>query len=149
LNKKHQYAAKKEICRFVRIVGGFVMIGSFNPKSPTFCLQQATPELKTFTDWYASLYACLCRYQFAKATNLATLSYNFCFGVFLSFFFLFQTMESSTYIISLGGRPFHPSISSSVHPSSSSRKKKMMGDFTVSEGHGYPLVDYNFSHGML
>jgi hypothetical protein len=32
----------------------------------------------------------------------------------------------STYIISLGGRPFHPSVPSSVHPSSSSRKKKMM-----------------------
>jgi hypothetical protein len=26
----------------------------------------------------------------------------------------------------LGGRPFHPSVPSSVHPSSSSRKKKMM-----------------------
>ncbi len=51
---------------------------------------------------------------------------------------------SVDYIISLGGRPFHPSVpssvSSSIHPSSSSRKKKMMGDFTVSEGHGYPLV---------
>jgi hypothetical protein len=41
----------------------------------------------------------------------------------------------------LGGRPFHPSVPSSIHPSSSSPKKKtMMGDFTVSEGHGYPLV---------
>jgi hypothetical protein len=45
-----------------------------------------------------------------------------------------------TAIISLGGRPFHPSVLSSIHPSSSSRKKKMMGDFRVSEGHGYPLV---------
>jgi hypothetical protein len=26
----------------------------------------------------------------------------------------------------LFGRPFHPSVSSSIHPSSSSRKKKMM-----------------------
>jgi hypothetical protein len=26
----------------------------------------------------------------------------------------------------LGGRPFHPSVLSSIHPSSSSRKKKMM-----------------------
>jgi hypothetical protein len=26
----------------------------------------------------------------------------------------------------LGGRPFHPSVPSSIHPSSSSRKKKMM-----------------------
>jgi hypothetical protein len=39
---------------------------------------------------------------------------------------------SSTYIISLvlsgcdsGGRPFHPSVPSSIHPSSSSRKKEM------------------------
>jgi len=31
----------------------------------------------------------------------------------------------STYIISLGGRPFHPSVPSSVHPSSLSRKKIM------------------------
>jgi hypothetical protein len=28
--------------------------------------------------------------------------------------------------LSDGGRPFHPSILSSIHPSSSSRKKKMM-----------------------
>ncbi len=50
----------------------------------------------------------------------------------------------SSYIISSSGCPFHPSIPSSVpssiHPSSSSQKKKMMADFTVSEGHGYPLV---------
>ncbi len=50
-----------------------------------------------------------------------------------------------TYIISLDGRPFHPSILSSVlpsiHPSSSSRKKMMMGDFIImSEGHRYPLI---------
>jgi hypothetical protein len=32
----------------------------------------------------------------------------------------------STYIISLGGCPFHPSVPSSIHPSSSSWKKKMM-----------------------
>ncbi len=28
--------------------------------------------------------------------------------------------------LSSGGRPFHPSVLSSIHPSSSSRKKKMM-----------------------
>jgi hypothetical protein len=28
--------------------------------------------------------------------------------------------------LSGGGRPFHPSVPSSIHPSSSSRKKKMM-----------------------
>ncbi len=39
---------------------------------------------------------------------------------------VFPSKVISTYIISLGGRPFHPSVPSSVHPSSSSRKKKMM-----------------------
>jgi hypothetical protein len=34
-------------------------------------------------------------------------------------------LYSSTYIISLGGRPFHPSVPSSIHPTSSSWKKKM------------------------
>jgi hypothetical protein len=38
----------------------------------------------------------------------------------------FETFNISTYIISLGGRPFHPSVLSSVHPSSSSPKNKMM-----------------------
>jgi hypothetical protein len=42
----------------------------------------------------------------------------------------FKRFCSSSYIISLvlsgGGRPFHPSVPSSIHPSSSSRKKKMM-----------------------
>jgi hypothetical protein len=41
-------------------------------------------------------------------------------------FQLAKFCTTSTYIISLGGRPFHPSVPSSVHPSSSSRKKKMM-----------------------
>jgi hypothetical protein len=54
-----------------------------------------------------------------------------------------EECNKSTYIISLGGRPFHPSVPSSIHPSSSSPKKKTMADFTVSEGHGYPLVWYD------
>ncbi len=38
-----------------------------------------------------------------------------------------QTLLGHIYLYNiLGGRPFHPSVLSSIHPSSSSRKKKMM-----------------------
>jgi hypothetical protein len=37
-----------------------------------------------------------------------------------------ESIQVGIYLYLLGGRPFHPSVSSSIHPSSSSRKKKMM-----------------------
>jgi hypothetical protein len=46
------------------------------------------------------------------------------------------------YLYNILGWSSFPFVLSSIHPSSSSRKKKMMGDFTVSEGHWYPLVQY-------
>jgi hypothetical protein len=64
------------------------MIGSFNPKSPNFLPAAATPKLKTFTGWYASLYACVCRYP--VELNQQTLSHHHItifFGVYLVFFF--------------------------------------------------------------
>ncbi len=96
MNKKHPVCSKKEICRFVRIVGGFVMIGSFNPKSPIFGLQQATPKLKTFTGWYASLYACLCRYH--SSLNQLTLPHYHITFVSV-FFFLFFFLPLSDHAV--------------------------------------------------
>jgi hypothetical protein len=41
------------------------------------------------------------------------------------------------------GPPFHPSVSSSVHPSSSSRKKKMMEESTI-----YKEMGASCPHGL-